>query len=143
VIFCDTSTLAKYYVPEAETAAVQSQLDAEDIVAASALARVELMAVFHRRLREGKWTRAFFSAVVRQFEHDDVGGQWAWLPLENDLLEAASHLYVTLPDNLFLRSADCLHLITARHHGFLEIHTHDQHQSIACPALGLTAVGIK
>jgi predicted nucleic acid-binding protein len=32
VIFCDTSALAKYYVPEAESAALASRLDAEDAV---------------------------------------------------------------------------------------------------------------
>ena len=58
MIFCDTSTLAKYYVPEAETDAVQSHLDGEDQVMASELARVELMAVFHRRLRAGAPSRA-------------------------------------------------------------------------------------
>lgn len=65
MIFCDTSTLAKYYVPEAESAAVRSRLDGEDEVVLSDLARAELMGVFHRRLREGKWTRAEFSAFAR------------------------------------------------------------------------------
>jgi predicted nucleic acid-binding protein len=54
VIFCDTSALAKYYVPEAESAALASRLDAEDAVVVSELARVELMSVFHRRMRERK-----------------------------------------------------------------------------------------
>jgi len=30
MIYCDTSTLAKYYVPELETPCVQARLDAED-----------------------------------------------------------------------------------------------------------------
>jgi predicted nucleic acid-binding protein len=32
LIFCDTSALAKYYVPEAESAALAFRLDAEDAV---------------------------------------------------------------------------------------------------------------
>ena len=43
MIFCDTSALAKYYVLEAESAALASRLDAEDAVVVSELARVELM----------------------------------------------------------------------------------------------------
>ena len=30
MLFCDTSTLAKYYVPEPESGAVCARLDAED-----------------------------------------------------------------------------------------------------------------
>ena len=54
MIFCDTSALAKYYVPEAESAALASRLDSEDAVVVSEIARVELMSVFHRRMRERK-----------------------------------------------------------------------------------------
>lgn len=81
MLFCDTSTLAKYYVPERESATVRSRLDAEDQVLFSELARAELMAVFHRRLRESKWTREEFRTLVRQFSRDDIGGYWAWVPL--------------------------------------------------------------
>ena len=41
MLFCDTSTLAKYYVPEAESGAVCARLDAEDQVVLSELARAE------------------------------------------------------------------------------------------------------
>jgi uncharacterized protein with PIN domain len=62
VIFCDTSALAKYYVPEAESAALASRLDAEDAVVVSELARVELMSVFHRRMRERSCISRFLKA---------------------------------------------------------------------------------
>jgi predicted nucleic acid-binding protein len=47
-----------------------------------------------------------------------------------------------LPETIFLRTADCLHLVTALHHGFTEIHTHDVHQIRAASALGLAAASI-
>jgi uncharacterized protein with PIN domain len=56
MIFCDTFTIAKLYVPEPESTVVRRRLEAEDEVCVSELARLELMGVFHRRLREGKWT---------------------------------------------------------------------------------------
>jgi predicted nucleic acid-binding protein len=43
-------------------------------------------------------------------------------------------------DDVFLRTSDCLHLVTALHHGFDAIHTHDRHQCLAAAALGLKAV---
>jgi len=143
MLFCDTSTLAKYYVPEADSAAVQTRLDKEDQVALSELARAELMGVFHRRLRERKWTRDEFLAVVRQFSKDDMGGYWTWLPLDGVIVEQTVKTFTTLPDTISLRTADCLHLVTAMHHGFSEIYTHDSHQIQAAAVVGLTAIRIQ
>jgi predicted nucleic acid-binding protein len=143
MLFCDTSALAKYYVPEMDSAAVRARLDHEDQVAFSELARAELMGTFHRRLRENKWTKDEFLAVVRQFTKDDIGGYWTWLPLDSVIVEQSVKTFTTLPENIFLRTADCLHLVTALHHGFAEIHTHDIHQIEAASALGLTAVQIR
>jgi predicted nucleic acid-binding protein len=142
MVFCDTSTLAKYYVPEAETVVVQSRLDGEDQVMASELARVELMAVFHRRLREGKWNAKEFQAVVRQFSKDDIGGYWYWAPLDSSIVEEAVTAFTTLPESIYLGSAGCLHLVTALHHNFDEIYTHDLHQQQAASAFGLNFVCI-
>ena len=143
MIFCDTSTVAKYYVFEPQSAAVRQQLEAEDEVCVSELARPELMGVFHRRLREGKWTRTDFVSAVRQFSADDISGYWTWLPLDSVIVEAAATTYTTLPETVFLRSADCLHLVTALHYNFAEIYTHDSHQIDAASALGLKAVAIQ
>lgn len=142
MIFCDTSTAAKLYVPEAESATVRRRLEGEDTVCVSELARPELMAVFHRRMRQGKWTRADFSAAVRQFSADDIGGFWTWLPLDAGITGAAAQIYTTLPEPVFLRTADCLHLVTAVHHNFPEIHTHDRHQLAAAATFGLAAVSL-
>lgn len=142
MIYCDTSTAAKLYVREAETEVVRQRLEAEDLVYVSELVRVELMAVFHRRWREGKWSHADFTAAVRQFSADDLAGFWSWLPLDAAISDAAARVYTTLPEGVFLRSADCLHLVTAMRHRFREIHTHDRHQAVAAAALGLKAVAI-
>jgi len=140
MIVCDTSAVAKLYVPERETAAVRQLLETEDEVCVSELVRVELMGVFHRRLREGKWTRADFLAAVRQFSRDELGGFWTWLPLGAPIMEAAAKTYATLPKTVFLRSADCLHLVTAIHHNFSEIYTYDGHQAAAAEVLGIKAL---
>ena len=137
MIFCDTSTLAKYYVPEPERPAVRSRLDEADQVALSDLARIELMAAFHRQLREGKWSRRQFSAFIRQFARDSLSGLWTWITLDQTIIDAGTSLYLTLSEAIFLRASDCLHLVTALQHGFTEIHTHDRYQEKAAAALGL------
>jgi hypothetical protein len=140
MIFADTSAVAKLYVPEAESAAVRRLFEAEDAVGVSELVRVELMGVFHRRLREGRWSREDFQAATRQFQQDDLGGFWTWLPLDAPILAAAAQTYATLPETVFLRAADCLHLVTALHHNFPAIHTYDQQQARGAESLGLKPV---
>jgi len=108
----------------------------------SELARAEIMGVFHRRLRESRWDRNEFLTVVRQFSTDDVGGFWTWVPLDGGIVEQVVRAYATLPEDVFLRTADCLHLVSALRHGFAEIHTHDAHQREGAAALGLAAVAI-
>ena len=137
MIFCDTSAIAKLYLVEKESTSMRAKLETEDQVFVSELVRAELMSVFHRQLRERKWTRDNFMTAVRQFTNDDLGGFWTWLPLDATIIDAAAKIYTTLPDTVFLRSADCLHLVTAMHHSFSEIYTYDTHQTAAATSLGL------
>ncbi len=137
MIFCDTSAIAKFYVSEKESEAIRALLVAEDQVCISELVRAELMSVFHRQLRDKKWTRDKFLITVRQFNNDDIGGFWTWLTLDSEIIEAAANSYTTLPDNVWLRTADFIHLVTAMHHGFSEIYTYDGNQSSAAVSLGL------
>lgn len=122
---------------ERESPAMRAILEAEDQVFVSELVRVELMGVFHRQLREGRWNQAQFSIAVQQFAQDDLGGFWTWLPTDAAVIAAAAQTYATLSPSVFLRSADCLHLVTALRHGFPEVFTYDVHQATAAPALGL------
>ncbi|MFZ4116396.1 MAG: type II toxin-antitoxin system VapC family toxin [Chthoniobacterales bacterium] len=142
MIFCDTSTLAKYYVSERESAEVRLLFDQEDQVVFSELARIELMGVFHRRLREGKWNREEFLTVIQQFTRDDADDYWKWVPLESAILEQAIKIFSTLSEKIFLRSSDCLHLVTAMQHRMHQIYTHDSHQSEAASSFGLVPVRI-
>lgn len=137
MVFCDTSTVAKLYVVETESKAVRALLEEADQRFVSDLVRVELMAVFHRQLREKTWSREKFDVAVRQFNSDDIGGFWTWISLDAAIIDAAAKTYATLPDTGFLRAADCLHLVTCLHHNFPEIYTYDKHQTLAAPALGI------
>jgi predicted nucleic acid-binding protein len=142
MIFCDTSTAVKLYAPEAESPAVRQRLEEEDEVFVSELARVELMGSFHRRLREAIWTRDDLTAAVRQFNRDEIGGFWTWLPVNKTIIDAAAKIFTSISEKVYLRSADCLHLVTALHHNFGEIYTFDRHQSAAAEAIGLKPVAI-
>ncbi len=137
MIACDTSAVAKFYVPEKESRALRQLLETEDGVCVSELVRPELMAVFHRRLREGDWNRRDFTAAVRQFQHDDLAGFWTWLPIDSLIMRAAAEAFATLPPTVFLRSSDCIHIVTALHNNFTEFVTFDIHQMRAASSMGL------
>ena len=140
MIFCRTSAIARLSIVERDSPAGRARLETEDQIFVSELVRAELMSVFHRQLREKKWTREKFTTAVRQFTNDDIGGFWTWLPLDGTIVEAAAKTYTTLPETVFLRTADCLHLVTARHNSFSEICTYDTNQTAAASALGLKSV---
>jgi predicted nucleic acid-binding protein len=140
MIFCDTSAAVKIYALERESASVQLLFDTADDICLSELTRVEIMGVFHKRLREGLWNQSQFLAAVRQFSNDELSGFWTWLPLDQSIIHAAAKIYTTLPSTVFLRSSDCIQLVTALHHNFAKIYTYDRHQSLAASSFGLTAV---
>ena len=98
--------------------------------------------MFHRRLREGQWTTADFQAAARQLQHHDVSGFWTWLPLDSAILEQASAVFLTLAPTVYLRAADCLHLVSALHYRFQDVYTHDKHQIAAATVLGLNPITI-
>ena len=93
-------------------------------------------------MREKIWSAADLNAAARQFHHDDVGGFWTWLPIEPAVVDGAAKIFLTLPPTVYLRAADCLHLVTALHHNFSDVHTHDKHQIAAAAALGLNPIAI-
>ena len=142
MIYFDSAYVAKFYLNEPGQAAVRScAIDAGE-VAICALALAEVNAVFHRKLREGFLTPDEVAIFHTEFDRDVQQGHWKLLPLTTDLLEQVASAYRTLPATVFLRSADALHLICAREHGFTEIHTNDRHVLIAAPHFGLIGVDV-
>jgi uncharacterized protein len=141
-VFCDTSTIFKYYTAEAESDAVRTQLDEAEEVALSELARVEVISAFYRRLRERLWSREQFLRIVGQFEQDDFQRKWEWLPVDNAIIRYAAGIFIKLPDNTPLRASDSVHIATALEGDYNEIYTHDERQARAAEALGLSAVRI-
>src|ERR1700724_535374 len=114
-MFCDTSTLVKYYVNEVESDVVRARIDEAEEVTLSSLARVEVMSVFHRYWRERLWSREQFLRAVERFEQDDLSGALSWVPLNESIVAYSANIYTRLPDDMLLRASDCLHISTALH----------------------------
>ena len=74
---------------------------------------MELHGAFHRHLREQNITREHYDTVIAQFELDETKHLWKWLPISDAVMETVTAVYKRLPPDIFLRTADALHLATA------------------------------
>jgi len=129
--------LAKCYLREPGSEVVREHAATAGRIACCEIGRVELAAVFHRHLREGRLSTREYRVALQQFDSDLEGGVWRWLPLDTVILLEARKVYDGLPSKYFLRAADAMHLTCARANGCREVFTNDRHMLAACPTFGL------
>lgn len=142
MVYFDSAYIAKFYLSEPESGRVRTLAEREGKVCCSMIGRVETAQVFHRKLREGKATKAECAALFDQFWTDCESGLWTWLPLTEDLVASAVQRFRELSPKLLIRSADAIHLISAQEHGLDAIYTNDGRVLAAAPEFdirGLTA----
>lgn len=142
MIYFDAAYLAKFYLDEPETEAVRARAAKESEVGCCALGRIEVVSVFHRKLREKSRTKAEFRALIDQFSADCAAGLWTWFPLTAAIQNAAAAKFRSLPETVFLRCGDAVHLACASEHGLPNIFTNDRHLLAAAPHFDLTGLEI-
>jgi predicted nucleic acid-binding protein len=62
------------------------------------------------------------AAVFLESVHE---GTWTLIPVSEGVLRAVNALIPELPDGVFLRAGDAIHLVTASQAGFPEVWTND------------------
>ena len=142
MVYFDSAYIAKFYLSEPESGRVRALAEREGKVCCSTLGRVETAQVFHRKLREGRATKAECAALFDQFEIDCESALWTWLPLTDDLIASGVQRFRGLSPKVPLRSADAIHLISAREHGHDAIYSNDAHVLAAAPAFGLRGMTV-
>jgi hypothetical protein len=140
MIYFDVCYIAKFYLAEPDSANVIAFTAGNPRVSCVLTGKAEVIAVFHRKFREGIVDVSGFHLLCDQFEADCAAGVWQWLPVDDTLLRMAGRCFRALPPTNFLRAADALHLTCAAEEGFADIHTSDRHVIAAAPAFGLRAV---
>ena len=142
MIYFDTSYIAKCYLNEPGADKVRILAAESPVISCCKTGEVELVAVFHRHLREGKISREEHQTLLLQFQSDQAARVWTWIPVTNELLDAACESFHQLPSNVLVRAADAIHLLCARQNGILEIYSNDRHMLLACNAYDLLGKNI-
>ncbi len=136
MIYFDTSYLVRLYYQDPGAEAVR-MLAASDHVASAAHGQAEMMAAFHRKLREGAIRPAAYAALVGQVRAHIDAGAFRWLAQDQEIFLRIRQVYQRLPVTLFLRAADAIHLATAAEAGFRIVYSNDAHLLAAAKYFGV------
>lgn len=141
MIYLDTSYLVRLYFDDPGFPAVR-ELAASDHVCCALHGQAELVAAFHRKLREGAIPPRVYQVLLAQFAADEDAGAFQWLPAGKEVLARVREVYGALPRTTYLRGADAIHLATASVHGRKEIYSNDRHLLAAARNFGLRGVNL-
>lgn len=136
MIYFDTSYLVRLYYQDAGADAVRA-LAATDHVACAAHGQAEMMAAFHRKLREGAIRPAAYAALIGQVRTHIGAGAFHWLAQDSEIFLRIRHVYQRLPAAVFLRAADSIHLATAAESGLGIVYSNDGHLLAAARYFGI------
>jgi len=141
VIYFDTSYLVRLYYEDPGADAVR-QLAATDHVACVAHGQAEMIAAFHRKLREGTLREAAYTALLGQVRAHDEAGAFHWLAQGPEVYGRIAAVYARLPATVFLRAADALHLAAAADHGLKVVYSNDAHLLAAARHFGIVGKNV-
>ena len=136
-MYFDTCYIAKFYFNEPHSPAVRELVRRADVIYSSVWAIAEFHAVIHRHLREGLLSAADARDLAARFSTHAAEGLWNFVPVNGALLRRTSALIVSAPRDLFIRTADAVHLATAHEIGERDVWTSDRHMLGAASYFGL------
>jgi predicted nucleic acid-binding protein len=141
VIYFDTSYLVRLYFEDPGAEAVRA-LAATDDLACAAHGYPELIAAFHRKLRDGAIRPAAYAALLGQVQSHNKAKAFQWLALGPEILDRIAEVYAKLPSTVFLRAADAVHLATAAESGLHVVYSNDAHLLAAARHFGVEAADV-
>ncbi len=139
-VYFDTSYLVRLYLEDAGHDRVRDLAGEHSHIVSAIHGRTEVVAAFHRGLREKRLDTPSHQILHRQFINEATHSSvYRWLPLTENVYRRVESAYLGASAKFFLRAADALHLACAAEHGFTAVYSHDRHFLAAAPSFGLRA----
>ena len=135
-IYLDTSAVAKVYISEPDSVALESALVGRRDLVVSELTVTELTSAIARRVRDGRLAASHAERVYRRILQDMNAGEFHRTELTAAAHREAERLLMGLGRRVALRAADALHLALAALAGARVLITFDRHMTTAATALG-------
>ena len=108
-----------------------------DNIQSSLWAFAEFHGVIHRRRQEDLLSLRDAQEISSRFSQHIQEGLWKLIPVNEALLRRTRAQIVSAPSDLFVRTADAVHLVTAHEGGEFEVWTNDRHMLAAASWFGL------
>jgi predicted nucleic acid-binding protein len=140
--YFDSAYLVKCYLQDPESDRVRELVKRVEQVYSSALCIAEVSCALHRSVREKAITRAEASHLRAIFLQDVSIGTVTMIPVTDIILRTVEATVAGMPDTIFLRAGDAIHLASAQLEGFAEIWSNDRHMLKAAPHFGITGRSI-
>jgi len=137
-VYFDTCYIAKFYLNEPGSPRVRELVRDANTIHSSIWAFAEFHAVIHRHLREHTISAGDAREIAVRFSLHAESGLWNFVPVTGAMLRRTSALVIAAPRDLFVRTADAVHLVTAQEIGEHEVWTNDPHMLAAASYFGLT-----
>ena len=137
VLYCDTSVLLAYYVPEVHSAKAEKILDVHAQRVVSTLVLTEASSGLRRKVHDKTLSRADGHAAFDDFRQDVIHGLFRLIEIERRHYDHAAHAMWTIKARL--RTLDALHLAAAALDG-MHLTTADEVMAKAGRELGITIV---
>ena len=100
MIYFDTSYLVRLRYQDAGADAVRT-LAVTDHVACAAHGQAEMIAAFHRKLREAAIRPSAYAALLGQVRAHIEAGAFRWLSQDGEVFSRIREVYQTLPASVF------------------------------------------
>jgi predicted nucleic acid-binding protein len=136
LVYLDASAVAKIYISEPDSEALESALVGRRDLVVSDLAVTELTSAIARRVRDAELAASQAERVYRRILQDVNTGEFHRTELTAAAHREAERLLMGIGRRVPLRAADALHLALAALAGARVLITFDRHMAIAAKALG-------
>lgn len=140
--YYDATYLFKLQCEETGTPAVRAHASTVHAIYSCLHGRAEFASTCHRKIREGSGTPEHLLAMLSQIHAETAIGALVWLPLNENIVTRVETFFSTAPADIFLRTADALHLACAAENSFTEVYSNDRQFLAAAPLFGLRGVNV-